>query len=338
MLPIVLSSILLAAPASQMPPIGVIDFYGVRTVTVADLRAALGVEEGDPAPEEASGLRHRLESMPGVVSADVSAVCCVDGRTVLWVGIEERGEPALAFDPAPAGTVRLPADVVQAGADFEAALMAAVQAGDADEDDSAGHALMHNPAARAIQERFIGFAARDLAVLRDVLQHGRRADERALAAQVLAYAADKAAVVPDLVRAMRDPDDEVRNNAMRALWVMAEVRGRHAGRGHSGARGAVRRSAELAQVDGPQQGVAGAVLAVGVAGSGRSRRAEDPRLRRPGRDGAMEGAGVRAGAVLPARPGGRTARGRDQGRLGPRRPRGRRRGRQAPSLVAHASP
>jgi hypothetical protein len=222
MLPIVLSSILLAAPAAQMPAIGVIDLYGVRTVTVADLRTALGVEEGDPAPEEVSGLRRRLESVPGVVSADVSAVCCVDGRTVLWVGIEERGEPALAFDPAPAGTVRLPADVVQAGADFDAALMAAVQAGDANEDDSAGHALMHNPAARAIQERFIGFAARDLAVLRDVLHHGRRADERALAAQVIAYAADKAAVVPDLVRAMRDPDDEVRNNAMRALWVMAE--------------------------------------------------------------------------------------------------------------------
>ncbi len=223
MVQLVLSWLLVAGlPARQIPPVGMIEFYGLRTVAAADVRRALQIAEGDPVPEDTVGVTRRLEALPGVVSARVSAVCCDAGRTVLWVGIEEKGGASLTFRPAPTGTVRLPADVAQAGADFQTALMAAVQRGDADEDDSAGHALMHDPAARAIQERFVGFAARDLDVLRDVLRHSRRADDRALAAEVIAYADDKAAVVPDLVEAMRDPDEDVRNNAMRALWVMAE--------------------------------------------------------------------------------------------------------------------
>src|SRR5262249_24445663 len=67
----------------------------------------------------------------------------------------------------------------------------------------------------------ITFAARDLNLLRDVLRHSADAEQRALAAQVVAYAANKQAVVKDLVEAMRDPAEEVRNNAMRALAVMA---------------------------------------------------------------------------------------------------------------------
>ena len=232
MLPIVLSSLLLTtAPVPQMPAIGVIDFYGLHTVTAAEGRKALQITEGDPTPEDVTAATRRLEALPGVVSAHVTAVCCDAGRTVLWVGIEEQGSAALAFGPAPAGTVRLPAEIVKAGEDFQTALMAAVERGDAEEDDSQGHALMHAPAARAVEERFIGFAARDLGALRDVLHHSGDAGQRAVAAQVIAYAADKPAVVPDLVGAMRDPDDDVRNNAMRGLWVMAEYASRTPGAG-----------------------------------------------------------------------------------------------------------
>jgi hypothetical protein len=82
---------------------------------------------------------------------------------------------------------------------------------------------MHDPATRAIQERFAGLARRDLPLLRAVLRNASDAAERALAAQVVAYAADKQSVVDDLVRAMSDASEEVRNNAMRALMVFAEA-------------------------------------------------------------------------------------------------------------------
>ena len=40
---------------------------------------------------------------------------------------------------------------------------------------------------------------------------------------VLGYVPDKQAVVEDLVRGMRDPSDDVRNNAMRALLAFAAM-------------------------------------------------------------------------------------------------------------------
>ena len=67
------------------------------------------------------------------------------------------------------------------------------------------------------------YAKRDLPQLRRVLRSSSDASQRALAAQVLGYAADKKAVVEDLVQGMRDPSDEVRNNAMRALMVFADA-------------------------------------------------------------------------------------------------------------------
>jgi hypothetical protein len=43
---------------------------------------------------------------------------------------------------------------------------------------------MHDPAARAIQERFIGYA-QDLRLFRDVLRNSSDAEQRALAAEIL---------------------------------------------------------------------------------------------------------------------------------------------------------
>jgi hypothetical protein len=112
---------------------------------------------------------------------------------------------------------------VQAGDDFSAAFMAAVQRGDAAEDDSQGHALFHDPATRAVQERFVDYAARDTDLLRRVLGESSSADQRALSAQVLGYVVDKQAMVGDLVGAMSDASETVRNNAMRALVVFTRM-------------------------------------------------------------------------------------------------------------------
>jgi hypothetical protein len=117
----------------------------------------------------------------------------------------------------------LPADVVHAGADFLEALGAAVLRGDVGEDRSHGHALSFDPAVHAIQERFIVYAARHRKLLRDVLRSSAEPTHRALAAEMLGYAADKKAIVPDLVSAMRDPDESTRNNATRALLVIATL-------------------------------------------------------------------------------------------------------------------
>jgi hypothetical protein len=232
--------VLLAVPeaSGQSLRIGIIDFYGLRQLSQTQARAALAVKEGDTVliaadarPAFMLESEHRLSILPGVLTAHLNLVCCDAGSWIIYVGIEEKGSPITHFREAPRGRVRLAADVVQTGKEFSRAYMAAVQRGAATEDDSQGHALIHDPTTRAIQERFIEYA-RDLTQLRDVLRHSSDAEHRALAAQILGYAANKRDVIEDLVYGMNDPSEAVRNNAMRALAVIA--------RGASGSRPTLR--------------------------------------------------------------------------------------------------
>lgn len=206
----------------QIPPIGIIDFYGLRTVTEKQVREALQIKEGDVLTDEPKDAKGRIASIPGVADVSFNFGCCEAGKATLYVGIREKGEPSLTFRPAPQGKVRLSQEIAQAGEAFQKAFIAAVLSGNASEDDSQGHALTNDPATRAIQERFIIFATKDLKLLRDVLENSSDAAQRALAAQIIAYARDKQSVVNDLVKATRDPADSVRNNATRALAVIAE--------------------------------------------------------------------------------------------------------------------
>jgi hypothetical protein len=81
---------------------------------------------------------------------------------------------------------------------------------------------MRDPAARSVQMRFIAWA-RQPENLRSVLRNSSDASHRALAAHILGHAADPQAVIPYLVDAIADSSDEVRNNAMRALAVIARA-------------------------------------------------------------------------------------------------------------------
>jgi len=210
--------------------IGIIDFYGLIEISRDDARAALPFAERDTItlsddrrPAAFTSAEDHLKALRGVAGARVNLVCCDAGRMIVYVGIQERGAPKLHLRHAPGGAVRLPAEVVHAGEEFSKSFMAAVERGDAGEDRSQGYSLMHDRATRAIQQQFIVFARRDFSLLRRVLRDSSESAQRALAAQVLGYAADKQAVVDDLVGAMRDSADEVRNNAMRALMVFAEM-------------------------------------------------------------------------------------------------------------------
>ena len=205
----------------QAPEIGIIDFYGLRHVSEAQVRQALQIKEGDSVSASREEARRRLEALPNVQSARLAYTCCEAGKTILYVGISEKGAPALKFRPAPVGDARLPANMVKAGVALAEAVERGSAKGDVSEDDSQGHALFHYPEARAIQEQFIPLAARNLKLLRTVLRESADPRHRALAAEIIGYAPDKQAVVKDLVYGMSDPDGEVRNNSMRALAIIA---------------------------------------------------------------------------------------------------------------------
>jgi hypothetical protein len=214
---------------AQLPPIGSIDFYGARKTTPAQMREALGVSVGDTvAALTLFAVSARLADLPGVVSAAVDPVCCEGGKTMLYVGIIEEDAPAFTPRVPPGGASLLGADILRVGQAFDAAHQRAIMRGIMSEDISEGHSVASDSTVRMIQRRFVAIAASNLDSLRTVLRTSANPDHRALAAQIMGYAANKQSVVDDLVYAMRDPASEVRNNATRALALIAGLAQRRA--------------------------------------------------------------------------------------------------------------
>lgn len=213
------------------PRIGVIDFYGRSKVPEPLLRKALQFSEGDELPRSKEDVEEAVEAVKDVVSARLQAACCEDGRAILYVGIEERGAPHFDYLPAPSGEPRLSAEIHDQYAAFLRAVQLAIREGKVNENLSQGHSLMEHPGAYASQLRFVELAKAELPLLRQVLRESGDEEHRAIAAYIIGYAPNKNDVTADLQSALRDPDDTVRNNAMRALGAIAVLAAREPDRG-----------------------------------------------------------------------------------------------------------
>jgi len=216
-------SLCLLAPlflGAQIPRIGLIDFYGLREVSREQVQGALGFKEGDPLPSSKGDVEERLEQVRGVVRARLQAVCCEAGDAIVFVGIEEKGAPHYNFRFPPEKDAALPGEIVETYTQFLEALERSARKGETAESFAEGHALAANPELRALQVQFIAHAKKHLTALRDVLRNSADGEHRAIAAHVIGYAPDKREIVNDLQYAMQDPDDDVRNNAMRALGAI----------------------------------------------------------------------------------------------------------------------
>src|SRR6185369_3724531 len=100
------------------------------------------------------------------------------------------------------------------------ALNKAALAGRTQQDLSTGYALSADPELRAKELQIREFALANEALLHTVLSSSN-AEHRAIAAEFLGYANVSARQIIDLTEAARDPDEGVRNNAVRALGVIA---------------------------------------------------------------------------------------------------------------------
>jgi hypothetical protein len=85
---------------------------------------------------------------------------------------------------------------------------------------------MADPELRALQEQFREFAEKNVPLLREVLRNSAQERQRATAAYLIGYAPKARGVVDDLLYAMKDPDDSVRNNSMRALTAISVLAAR----------------------------------------------------------------------------------------------------------------
>ena len=214
----------------QLPPIGIVDVYGLRTRAIEqDILKAARIKKEDDALktlESMDEIIKRIKTLPGVAEASLNVVCCDDAaqKTIVFIGVREKGDgsPDLKLRPAPRAKIDLPAAILQSGKDFLKAFSQAILYGDKGEDHSEGHALYNDREIRAVQEKFIEYAAHDTKLLRRVLRESENRESRALATQIIAYAPHKKEIIPDLIYAMTDSYETVRNNAMRALGVLAD--------------------------------------------------------------------------------------------------------------------
>lgn len=214
----------LPANTSRGPVIGTLDFYGLRKVSEANVRKAVGVREGDRLPPSKGDVEGRLDDLPGVVESHLEAVCCTGGKVTLYVGIEERGGTHFDLHEEPDGETVLPEEITATYRRFLEAYDSATRLGYTREDLTQGHARSEDLDVRAIQDMFPSLVADHLSEIRAVLRGSQDEDQRAMAAYIIGYAADQRGVVNDLQYALRDADPGVRFNAARSLIAFTGAR------------------------------------------------------------------------------------------------------------------
>jgi hypothetical protein len=216
---------------SQIVKIGSIDIYGNRNISSDTIFNRINLSSGARISEKDlvnRSLEKKVESIPGVKLAKTSLICCdKNGAYHLFIGIAESDSVILSLRNAPTLRITLPAKYTNAYKQFSERLGDAIQEKQADEDWSEGHSLIRYPPARRIQEKYKTWADEDFIMLSKVLRSSVYAVERATAAQILAYNFDKRKVVPELMYAIIDESDDVRNNAVRALAVIAYYASEH---------------------------------------------------------------------------------------------------------------
>jgi len=216
---------LLLSAGDISPRVGIIEIYGAHKVSVKKIKDALGVSEGDVLPSSREDAEARIAKIPGVVASRIEAVCCNEGKMILYVGIEEKNSPHFDFRPSPTGDVALPQEIVENYRALMDAVAQSIRGRNADEDLTNGYSLMADPQCRELQQNFVQMVARDLALGDQVLRQSGSADQRTIAAYVLQYgprdSRSSKTIIDGLQYALQDQEDTVRENAMRSLKAIA---------------------------------------------------------------------------------------------------------------------
>ena len=205
------------------PRIGLIEIYGAHKVSEQKIRTALAANVGDPLPSREAA-EARIDQVPGVLVSRVEAACCSERSMILYVGVEERDSPHVEYHDAPAGEITLPATLLDGYRKLLDNAAASIRGHNADQDLTNGYSLMADPEARELQLSFLPAMTENLALVDRVLRQSADSEQRAAAAYLLQYGPrgphTNKFIVDALQYALRDREDEVRENAVRALQAI----------------------------------------------------------------------------------------------------------------------
>lgn len=223
---ILLASGAIAQDKPKLPKlIGEIEFFGLSGIDLNKIRAALPFHEkdefsGETFPDLAEKTAAAIKQLTGHTPTDINSTCCdAQGNWIIFIGLSGK---TIRYNDPPKGTARLPEDVLKLYDRFSKVMMESVAQGQSGEDRSQGYALSESPPLRAIQLEMRAYAVGHEALLLSVLSNAADDQQRIVAAHLLGYAKQSPAQLAALVRAHRDMNGTVRNNATRALLVLAE--------------------------------------------------------------------------------------------------------------------
>lgn len=220
-------SFALYAQTDQAFQIGTIDFFGGQDMNTAALLTKIPVRVGQAVNVEEmdalqASIRSAILAATGKAATDVAVMCCDQpGRLQLYIGLQGSSYRASSYAGAPKGNATLPEDGLVLYRKDGDALAKAVQSGNSQEDDSNGYALTKDAPAHAVGLEMRAYALKHTAAIERVLQTSKDVEQRQAAATLLGYSQRSQEQVKNLVLAVNDADGDVRNNAVRALGVLA---------------------------------------------------------------------------------------------------------------------
>jgi hypothetical protein len=204
--------------------VGIIDFYATGGLHPKQLHAALTIRRGDKLtwPGTRDRIREELIRVAGRSFTHFAPVCCdKDGLWMLYVGFGDKSADVVVR-PRPTGKIKLTSELTELYSEFMATLPKALKyAAGNPEDYSKGYSLASYPPMRAIQFRMREAALAHEEELLRVLADSADDTQRIAAAHLTGYTHQSPRQILTLIEASRDPNDTVRNNATRALAVLA---------------------------------------------------------------------------------------------------------------------
>lgn len=206
--------------------VGEIEFYGYSHLQLDRIKAALPIHEGDvitiPAfPAAKEKISQSVKRELGRDATDVSFTCCNRrAQLMIYVGLPGDSSRRLPYNPSPRGSARLPRRILDLYDRAMDLTREAVQK-QPGEDTSRGYGLAAYRPLRDTQLAMRELAIHNELLIRGVMKSSAEPNERRAAAYALEYAHQSRAQISALVQASRDADDTVRNNAVRALGVLA---------------------------------------------------------------------------------------------------------------------
>jgi len=204
--------------------IGEIEFFGYAGIDLEKVRAALPFHEKEIFPEDSFGEKlvqagKAIESVTGHPPTDISGTCCDrEGNWIIFIGLSGKH---FDYNPKPSGTARLPENILKLYDRFLDTNLEGVKKGAFPEDDSKGYALGSYPPLRSTQLEMRAYALNREKLLRTVLETSAEDRQRIAASELLGYSKQSDSQILSLIKATRDSNNTVRNNATRALLVLA---------------------------------------------------------------------------------------------------------------------